>query len=103
MQQLALRANLLFNDLVIKSVFNDLPKLTQESKSLDEGDDATYTDIAKVFYIKTSSPVEITLTQGMITSTLVVNDSCLLSDSYDSIEVENTVELTTAEIFVVCS
>lgn len=103
MQQLSLRTDILINALTIKSVFVDLDKITQEVKSLDQGDAADYSSIQKAFYLKTSSAVRVTLTKGLSSVIIVVKDSCLLSDAYSSIKVENVTSSTTAEIFVVCS
>lgn len=102
MQQLSLKANILINDLTVKSIFTDLDKITQEVKTLDEGDTAEYNSIQKAFYLKTSSAVQATLTKGMSSVVITIKDSCLLSDAYDSIEIENITESATAEIFVVC-
>lgn len=102
MQQLALRTSILLNDLTIKTAITDLAKILQESKSLNEGDTALYSELAKVFLIKTSSKVQLTVIRTSGTSVLDVTDTCLLTDAFISIEVENVTPSTTAEIFVVC-
>ena len=102
MQQLSLKTNIVLNDLVIKSVITDLAKITQETKTLAFGNTAVYSNIAQVFYIKTSSKARITLTKSSGSISFDVVDSCLLTDAFLSITIENTTASTTAEIFVVC-
>ena len=102
MQQLSIRTNIVLNDLTVKSIVTDLAKITQEAKTLAFGNTAVYSAVTKVFYIKTSSKVHITLTKSSGSISFDVVDSCLLTDAFLSITIENTTASTTAETFVMC-
>lgn len=104
MQNLAVKLNLLFNDLTIKSVITDLDSLIQDSITLAPGAATVINNITKVFYIKTNISLLLTLNQASETFELRANDSCLLTADFTSITVQNPDDNSaglTADIFIV--
>ncbi len=79
----------MLNSIEIKEVFDDLPSIRQDSFTLAVAESKVFSNVSKVFYIKTSGTVKLTLLKGAVNSVIHCTDSCLLTDSYDSITVLN--------------
>lgn len=103
-QSLGLKANFLFNDLVIKSSFAALDKLVQESITVAESSSTTVNTINKIFYLKTDKPVTVKVNTGTL-QTFTITDTCLLTGQYTSIQILNpsSTEGDTRTLFLIYS
>lgn len=89
LQKLFLKISLLLNNIEIKEVFDDLTSVKQDSFTLAASGSKVFSNVAKVVYIKTSAIIKITLVKGLVTSVVYCTDSCLLTDSYDTVTILN--------------
>ncbi len=88
-QKLFLKISLSLGSTEIKEVFDDLSSIRQDSFTLAVAESRVFSNVSKVFYIKTSGTIKLTLLKGAINSVIHCTDSCLLTDSYDSVTVLN--------------
>lgn len=110
MPELNIKSTITQSSLALRSVLTNLDGLTQDSFTLTVGSSFETPPITKVFYIKTNIPITLVLQQSsstpgnppLVSFPIVVDSSCLLTDDYITISIQNpNTNTLPAEIFIV--